>query len=173
MRDQDPRRGRAPRSLRREVSGSRVRVARVREAEPADASAPPRRGKSTVAWTRSTSRRAAAVRESERGEEARITPSSGNVFRDIGFPPAEAEHLLIRSDLMTAIGSLIQERGLTQARAARLFGVTQPRVSDLVRGRIDLFSIDSLVEMLARAGVGVSVRLERRRGRGRASSATR
>ena len=140
MRDQDPRRGRAPRSLRREVSGSRVRVARVREAEPA---------------------------------EARITSSSGNVFRDIGFPPAEAEHLLIRSDLMTAIRSLIEERGLTQARAARLFGVTQPRVSDLVRGRIDLFSIDSLVEMLARAGVGVSVRLERRRGRGRGSSATR
>ena len=163
MRDQDPRRGRAPRSLRREVSGSRVRVARVREAEPADASAPPRRGKSTVAWTRSTSRRAAAVSES--AEEARITPSSGNVFRDIGFPPAEAEHLLIRSDLMIAIRSLIEERGLTQTRAARLLGVTQPRVSDLVRGRVELFSIDSLVAMLARAGFGVSVRLERRRGR--------
>ena len=110
--------------------------------------------------------------ESERGEEARITPSSGNVFRDIGFPPEEAEHLLIRSDLMTAIRSLIEERGLTQARAARLFGVTQP-LSDLVRGRVGLFSIDSLVKMLARAGVGVSVRLERRRGRGRGSSATR
>ena len=134
---------------------------------------PRRGGRSTVARTRSTSRRAAAVSESERAEEARITPSSGNVFRDIGFPPEEAEHLLIRSDLMTAIRSLIEERGLTQARAARLFGVTQPRVSDLVRGRVDLFSIDSLVEMLARAGVGVSVRLERRRGRGRASSATR
>jgi predicted XRE-type DNA-binding protein len=131
MRDQDPRRGRAPRSLRREVSGSGVRVARVREAE-----------------------------------EARITPSSGNVFRDIAFPAAEAEHLLIRSDLMIAIRSLIAERGFTQARAARLFGVTQPRVSDLVRGRVELFTIDSLVEMLARAGVGVSVRLERRRGRG-------
>lgn len=130
MRDQDPRRGRVPRSLRREVSGSRVRVARVREAE-----------------------------------ETRITRSSGNVFRDIGFPPAEAEHLLIRSDLMIAIRSLIEEQGLTQARAARLFGVTQPRVSDVVRGRVELFSIDSLVEMLARGGVGVSVRLEQRRGR--------
>ena len=105
------------------------------------------------------------MNERECAEEARITPSSGNVFRDIGFPPEEAEHLLIRSDLMIAIRSLIEERGLTQARAARLFGVTQPRVSDLVRGRIELFSIDALVEMLARAGMGVSIRLERRRGR--------
>ena len=104
--------------------------------------------------------------ESKRAEEARITPSSGNVFRDIGFPPAEAAHLLIRSDLMIAIRSLIAERGFTQARAARLFRVTQPRVSDLVRGRVELFTIDSLVQMLARAGVGVSVRLQRRRGRG-------
>jgi predicted XRE-type DNA-binding protein len=64
---------------------------------------------------------------------------------------------------MIALRSLIKERTLTQARAARLFGVTQPRVSDLVRGRIELFSIDTLVEMLARAGIGVSIRLESRR----------
>ena len=99
----------------------------------------------------------------EDAEDARVTPSSGNVYRDVGFPPRQAEHLLIRSDLMIALRSLIKERGLTQARAARLLGVTQPRVSDLVRGRIQLFSIDALVEMLARAGVGVSVRLEWRR----------
>ena len=91
-----------------------------------------------------------------------ITPSSGNVFLDLGFPPGEAEHLLVRTSLMSAITSLIETRGLTQARAARLFGVTQPRVSDLVRGRLELFSIDSLVEMLGRAGIGVSIRLELR-----------
>lgn len=96
-------------------------------------------------------------------DDARLTPSSGNVFLDVGFPPEQAEHLLIRTDLMIALRSLIKERKLTQARAARLFGVTQPRVSDLVRGRIELFSIDGLVEMLARAGIGVSVRLELRR----------
>ena len=121
MRDQNPRRGRTPRSLHREVSGS------------------------------------------ERAEDARLTPSSGNVFLDVGFPPEQAEHLVIRTDLMIALRRLIKERKLTQARAARLFGVTQPRVSDLVRGRIELFSIDTLVEMLARAGIGVSIRLESRR----------
>src|SRR5215204_2887096 len=74
------------------------------------------------------------------GEDARLTPSSGNVFADLGFSPGEAEHLLVRSRLMLAIGQLIKEQGFTQSRAARLFGVTQPRVSDLVRGRIELFS---------------------------------
>jgi predicted XRE-type DNA-binding protein len=103
------------------------------------------------------------VTTTKRTNDARITPSSGNVFLDLGFPRGEAEHLSVRSELMIAIGRLIKERGLTQAQAARLFGVTQPRVSDLVRGRIELFSIDGLVEMLGRAGVGVSVRLETRR----------
>jgi predicted XRE-type DNA-binding protein len=92
-----------------------------------------------------------------------MSRSSGNVFFDIGFPPGEAEHLRVRSRLMMAIEQLIKERGLTQTRAARLFGVTQPRVSDLVRGRIDLFSIDALVEMLGRAGIALSIRLEARR----------
>lgn len=97
------------------------------------------------------------------GEDSRVTPSSGNVFLDIGFPPGEAEHLAVRSHLMMAIEQLIKTRGLTQTKAARLFGVTQPRVSDLVRGRIELFSIDALVEMLGRAGIRLSIRLESRR----------
>ena len=86
-----------------------------------------------------------------------ITPSSGNVFADLGFDEAEAEHLRIRSSLMIQVSKLIDERKLTQAEAAKLFGVTQPRVSNLVRGRIDLFSIDTLVDMLARAGVHIEV----------------
>jgi predicted XRE-type DNA-binding protein len=94
-----------------------------------------------------------------------LTASSGNVFLDIGFPPGEAEHLRVRSRLMMAIEQLIKERGLTQAEAARVFGVTQPRVSDLVRGRIERFSIDTLVEMLGRAGIGLSIRLQSRRQR--------
>jgi predicted XRE-type DNA-binding protein len=89
--------------------------------------------------------------------DSKIVPSSGNVFADLGFPAEEAEHLRIRSTLMSAAHKLIDERGLTQAEAAKLFGVTQPRVSNLVRGRIDLFSIDTLVDMLARAGVQVDV----------------
>ena len=84
--------------------------------------------------------------------------TSGNVYRDLGFPAEEADHLKIRSSLMVHLRQIIETRGLSQAEAARLFGVTQPRVSDLVRGRIDLFSIDTLVDLLARAGV--KVRLE-------------
>ena len=88
----------------------------------------------------------------------RIRRGSGNVFEDVGFPKAEAAHLLIRTDLMIKIEGILKERGLTQAKAAKLLKVSQPRVSDLVRGRVDLFSIDSLVAMLARLGVSVTVR---------------
>ena len=85
----------------------------------------------------------------------KIRRSSGNVFTDLGFPAEEAEHLRIRADLMIALSRVIQDRGLTQVKAAELFGVSQPRVSDLVRGKVDRFSIDTLVEMLSHAGVRV------------------
>lgn len=83
--------------------------------------------------------------------------SSGNVFRDLGFSTEDAENLRIRSELMARLAKLIEERGLTQADAAKVFGVTQPRVSDLVRGKIDRFSIDMLVVMLAKAGIRVTL----------------
>ena len=86
-----------------------------------------------------------------------ITPSSGNVFLDLGFSEEDAAHLELRSSLMFTIRKLMQDRNLTQIKAAQLFGVTQPRISDLVRGRVDLFSSDSLVDMLARAGIRVDV----------------
>jgi predicted XRE-type DNA-binding protein len=89
--------------------------------------------------------------------------SSGNVFRDLGFPPVEAENLRIRSELMIRLEKLIEREGLTQTAAARLLGVSQPRVSDLVRGRIELFSIDTLVNMLAKAGIRVTVTTRTRR----------
>ena len=85
----------------------------------------------------------------------KIRRSSGNVFKDLGFPAEEAEHLRIRADLMITLSRVIHDRGLTQVKAAELFGVSQPRVSDLVRGKIDRFSIDTLVEMLGHAGVRV------------------
>ena len=87
----------------------------------------------------------------------KLTRSTGNVFRDLGFPPKDAEHLRIRSTLMAAVRKLIDDRGLTQTKAAALFGVSQPRVSDLVRGKIELFSVDTLIEMLARVGVRVEL----------------
>jgi predicted XRE-type DNA-binding protein len=86
-----------------------------------------------------------------------ITRSDGNVFEDLGFPGEEAENLKVRSALMASIRSIIEREGMTQVRAAEMFGVSQPRVSDLVRGRIELFSIDALVNMLGAAGRHVEI----------------
>ena len=86
----------------------------------------------------------------------KIQDSSGNVFTDLGFSAEEAQNLKVRSDLMIELTKLIEARGLTQAAAAKLLGVTQPRISDLVRGKIDRFSVDSLIEMLGHGGANVS-----------------
>ena len=85
----------------------------------------------------------------------KITPSTGNVFRDLGFRRDEAEHLLVRADLMIQVQKLIASRRLKQRAVAKILGVTQPRVSDLLRGHIDLFSTDALIDMLARLGAQV------------------
>jgi predicted XRE-type DNA-binding protein len=95
----------------------------------------------------------------------KVTRSSGNVFRDLGFSPHEAEHLLVRSDLMIKVQELIASRGIKQAEAAKILRITQPRVSDLLRGRIDLFSTDALIDMLARLGVRVRLVLKPSRRR--------
>ncbi|MEI2719900.1 MAG: XRE family transcriptional regulator [Gemmatimonadales bacterium] len=93
----------------------------------------------------------------------KVQRSSGNVFRDVGFPPEEAQNLRLRSELMVQVRRMLEGRKLTQAAGAQLFGVTQPRISDLVRGRIELFSIDGLVNMLAHAGVHVTLTVKRTR----------
>jgi predicted XRE-type DNA-binding protein len=85
----------------------------------------------------------------------KIRRSTGNVFRDLDFDAAESENLRLRSDLMIELSKLITSRRLTQAKAAAMFGVSQPRVSDLMRGRIDRFSVDTLVAMLGSAGLRV------------------
>ncbi|MGQ0736978.1 MAG: helix-turn-helix domain-containing protein [Acidobacteriota bacterium] len=90
-----------------------------------------------------------------RKSDVKVTPSTGNVFRDLGFSPEESEHLLVRADLLIQLQKALGSRGLTQAKAAKILHVTQPRVSDVLRGRIDLFSTDSLIDMLARLGVHV------------------
>jgi predicted XRE-type DNA-binding protein len=89
----------------------------------------------------------------------KVRQSKGNVFRDLGFPREVAENLKVRADLMIQISKLISLRRLTQAQAAALFGVSQPRVSDLVRGKVDRFSIDTLIAMLGHAGVQVQFTL--------------
>jgi predicted XRE-type DNA-binding protein len=87
--------------------------------------------------------------------ELKVTASSTNVFRDLGFPEREAEHLLIRADLLIQIQKVAAARGLKQAELAKLLHVTQPRISNLLRGRLHLFSIETLIDMLGRLGVQV------------------
>ena len=85
----------------------------------------------------------------------KLTRSSGNVFRDLGFAEEEAEHLVIRADLLIQIQKVVAARRLKQAPLAKLLQVSQPRVSDLLRGRLHLFSIETLIDMLGRLGVQV------------------
>ena len=92
----------------------------------------------------------------------KLRKGSGNVFADLGFKTEQARHLQVRSDLMIALSRFIAAHGLTQTDAARKFGVSQPRISDLVRGKIDRFSIDTLVAMLGHAGVEVVFSTRRR-----------
>jgi predicted XRE-type DNA-binding protein len=89
----------------------------------------------------------------------KVTRGSGNVFADIGFGPEEAENLLLRAELMSRISEMA--RGVPQRQAARTFGVSQPRLNDLMRGKIDKFSLDALVNMLAHAGMRVELRVKK------------
>lgn len=98
-------------------------------------------------------------------EKVKLTRSSGDVFRDLGFSGDEAEYLQLRAELMVNLQKVITARGLKQAEAAALLGVTQPRVSDVMRGRIDRFSIDTLIDMLARLGIRAKLVLQPRRRR--------
>lgn len=82
-----------------------------------------------------------------------------SVWDAISDTPEEAENMKLRSALMMALKDHIVRAGLTQAQAAKRFGVTQPRVSDLMRGKIDLFAIDTLVNMATAAGLHVEMRI--------------
>lgn len=89
-----------------------------------------------------------------------ITPGKDNVFEDLGFDAEEAANLKVRADLMLDIRQYVQDHGWTQAEAAAFFGETQPRISNLMKGEISRFSIDKLINMLARAGLRVRFAIE-------------
>ena len=76
----------------------------------------------------------------------------GDIFEDLGFHPSEAAHLQLRSSVMTRLIAEVECKGLTQAEAAKCMGISQPRVSDLMRGKLHLFSLDTLVALLSRMG---------------------
>lgn len=91
----------------------------------------------------------------------KMTKGSKNVFHDLGFPEGEAQNLLLRTDLMIKIEQLVKKSGLTQSDAAAMLGLTQPRLNDLLKGRIEKFSLDALVNMLSRAGMQVKMTVKK------------
>ena len=82
-----------------------------------------------------------------------------SVWDAIEDTPQEAASMRARSSLMMNLAEVIRQQGMTQAEAAALFGVTQPRISDLMRGKVNLFSLDTLIDMAATAGMGPVVKV--------------
>ena len=89
----------------------------------------------------------------------KITRSRGNVFTDLGFPPEEAAILAMRADVMAQLRLAVEKRAWTQVEAAKVLGISQSRVSDLMNGKWDKFSLDMLVTLATRAGLHCELRL--------------
>ena len=94
-----------------------------------------------------------------RFDDTRITQSSGNVFIDLGFDSAEAEIMTLRAEVMIRIEQRLKQQGWTQLEAAKQLGITQPRVSKLVKGVWQDFSLDMLLTLAARAGLHPELKL--------------
>jgi len=93
--------------------------------------------------------------------DTKIILGSGNVFLDLGFLPGEAENLRIRADLLIDLRQVIREKGWTQTQAAEFFQETQPRISCIMNGNVTRFSIDKLINLLAKAGLQVQVAVKK------------
>jgi len=87
-----------------------------------------------------------------------VVNSSGNVFIDLGYSPDEAAILQMRADLMADLRKFIKTRRLTQAKAAEILGVSQSRVSDLIRGKWERFSLEMLITLATRAGMHATLK---------------
>ncbi|AZN35280.1 helix-turn-helix domain-containing protein [Iodobacter ciconiae] len=86
-----------------------------------------------------------------------IIESSGNVFADLGVSPEESTLLGLRSGLMNELRQTLQEKNWTQQQAAAALGVSQARISDLMRGKWEKFSLDMLVTLASHAGRKISL----------------
>ena len=89
----------------------------------------------------------------------KITRSSGNVFTDLGFPPEEAAILAMRADVMAQLRLAVEKRAWTQVEAAKVLGISQSRVSDLMHGKWDKFSLNILITLATRAGLHCELKL--------------
>jgi predicted XRE-type DNA-binding protein len=87
-----------------------------------------------------------------------VISSSGNVFIDLGYSPDEAPILQMRADLMADLRKFIKAKRLTQTRAAEILGVSQSRVSDLIRGKWERFSLEMLITLATRAGMHITLK---------------
>lgn len=89
----------------------------------------------------------------------KVVKSSGNVFLDLGFAPHEASVMLLRAQLAEGLRVWMEKEELTQAQAAKRLGIAQPRISDIVRNKVELMSLDYLVGLCAKAKLDVGLRL--------------
>ncbi|HUJ65316.1 MAG TPA: XRE family transcriptional regulator [Acidimicrobiales bacterium] len=88
-----------------------------------------------------------------------ITESTGNIFRDLGFPPHEAAVLLLRAEAAEALRNWMERERLTQAQAAKQLGISQPRLSEIAQNKVELLSLDYLVGLCAKARLRLRLRL--------------
>ena len=91
----------------------------------------------------------------------KVENGSGNVFVDVGFPSAQAHNLLLRAEMMIRVERFVKQGRMTQQAAARVLGLTQPRLNQLLKRKIELFSLDALVNMLSKAGMRVELRVKK------------
>lgn len=98
-------------------------------------------------------------KKGNRASDARIIKSSGNVFEDLGFDPAEAAVMAMRAELMIQIEKRVKAQGWTQAEAAEHLGITQPRVSQLMKGAWREFRMDMLLTLANRAGLQTKLKI--------------
>ena len=89
----------------------------------------------------------------------KVTESCGNIFLDLGFPPHEAQVMLLRAKLAEALRKWIEREELTQAQASKRLGIAQPRVSEITRGKVELLSLDYLVGLCANARIAVALKV--------------
>lgn len=94
-------------------------------------------------------------------EKLKRTRGSENVFLDLGFSRGEAENLRLRAELMMRIEEFYRRSAMTQIDAAKLLGLTQPRLNALLKGKIEIFSLDALVLIASKAGMSVQLQVKK------------
>ena len=92
-------------------------------------------------------------------KQSRRVKRANNVFLDLGYPPHEAAVMLLRCELAEALRKWMDREAISQVEAAKRLGVVQPRISEIVRNKVDKLSLDYLVGLCAKAGVSVAVKL--------------